>query len=186
MKTFLTNFFICSLIISFEESFAQSFTSKGTIELGGEVSFVSVKQLSPSNAGNSESALMVNPYLGVMVVEGFELGLVPGVTTVYSGSQSSTALNLFFAPAYNIKTSGIVYPYLEFLIGYNRISSYGGVGAGFSGGIKVQVGDKGLFVFNLRYLNQSYDSDFSSETLGTISAGIGFRVFFVSKSGKTK
>jgi len=203
MKTF-RKCFVSAILIIFSISLqAQTFTSKGTVELGGDFSFSSRTEtvpgytFYPNNSSATLNTLIFDPYVGVMATEGFEIGFMPGIgTTSYAGS-SATSLNLFLAPAYNINAGGKAYPYFEFLIGYNSISggstTQDGLGVGFSGGVKVTIGGNALFLFNIKYLHQSYNnfryydsitgtSFLGTETLNTILAGVGFRVFFPSKS----
>jgi hypothetical protein len=204
MKTSLKHFIICFLMAGSMTSHAQSFTSKGTVELGGEFSFSSQKESSSNNYSHGQESeaynvLMFNPYIGAMVGQGFELGFMPGIAR----SGSITSLNLFFAPSYNINTSGNAYPYLEGLIGYSSIASgvsANGLGTGISGGVKVAIGSSGLFLFNVKYLHQSFETEESYNTgypyysyttvkttvaINTIFAGMGFRIFITSKPAKT-
>ncbi len=209
MKTIHKFLISSALVIIPWSSYAQSLTSKGTVELGGEFSFASqtYTRSGSSSGGSALNTLMFNPYIGVMVTEGFELGFMPGITTISQGGESATELNLFFTPAYNVN-SGKAFPYFEFLIGYNSISgsgyygstqTYSGLGVGFGGGVKVAVGGSGLFLFNIKYLHQSYDipasnssnfygSTSSSNTLSlnTVFAGVGFRIFFAPKTVRSK
>lgn len=208
MKTQLSLFILCCIVIIASQTSAQSFTSKGTVELGGEFSFSSQTVSSSLSSSSNRSALntlMFNPYIGTMVAEGFELGFMPGIATVSYGGSSSTQTNLFFVPSYNVNTSGKAFPYFEFLIGYNSISGSGngsesGLGVGFSGGVKVAIGNSGLFLFNVKYLHQSYNVtetnyyyNFGSptntsytESLNTVLASIGFHIFIPSKSSRSK
>lgn len=196
------------LVLLTNSSQAQSLTSKGTIELGGEFSFSSqtisqstTSSYNPYNTNReSYDVLLFSPYVGVMMGQGFELGFMPAI----ANSGSVTSLNLFLAPAYNISTSGNAVPYFEGLIGYSTINngrSAGGLGIGVSGGVKVTIGSSGLFLFSIKYLHQSFEEErdyysfnpyYTSGTYkstviyNTIFAGIGFRIFIASKSLKGK
>lgn len=188
---------------------AQTLTQSGTVELGGDISFSSVSQ-SQSNSfvsdnNNSVATFSFNPYIGYMVSNGFELGFMPGITTQSSGGQSATILNLFFAPSFNVNVSGTVYPYLEFLIGYNSIKgtngrTTGGLGVGLDAGLKVNIKGNSLLLFKIQYLNQTFsESDYTitsyygtpiavqgrQDVFNTVSFGIGFRIFIESK-GRVK
>ena len=204
MKTSFTRFIICILAVVSTSSKAQLFTSKGTVELGGEFSFTSQSSTvtggSYYSGGSSESynVLMFSPYIGVMTGKGFELGFMPSIA--HGGDV--TLLDLFFAPAININTGGSAYPYVEGLIGYSTYgggSSTSGLGIGISGGIKARIGSSALFLFNVKYLHQSFEEEehyyayypsYMSGThkvevsINTLFAGIGFRIFIV-KSAKT-
>ena len=204
------NVAITGLLISSSLT-AQTFTQPGTIELGGDISFSS--QSYSENGTNSGSALTTfsfNPYLGFMVSDGFELGLMPGIATVSYGSSTSTQLNLFFAPAYNVNTNSSVYPYFEFLIGYNTssdnsYSSYagnrtiGGLGVGLDAGLKINLKGNSLLLFKIQYLHQSFNRDTYTTTgysgypvtiesreiaLNTVSFGMGFRIFIEPREKK--
>ena len=161
-----------------------TFTKGGNIELGGSISFLNEKV---SGSSSSTNLFSFNPYIGCMIISGFELGVIPGVTvTNETGSSSTTGLNLFLAPAYNIN-AGKVYPFLEFLIGYNSINvgsnNSGGLGVGGTGGVKFQVGSNGNLIFSFQYLHKSYKSSGSSESTGinNLAMEIGFRIFILKK-----
>lgn len=189
---------------------AQNFIHAGTTELGGDVSFSS--QSSPGSSGTI-TTFSFNPYVGFMSSSGFELGLMPGITSISSGSESATELNLFLAPSYNVSTGSTVYPYFEFLIGYNSISyksgfsfsgsgnqTVDGLGIGLDAGLKVNLKGNSLLLFKIQYLYQSYKEDAtttnvfgttyttpSSETiLNTVAFGMGFRVFLEKKEKQKK
>ena len=156
----------------------QGLTANGNVELGGDIGFFS-RSVSGSNSSNVFS---FNPYFGFMIENGFELALIPGITSSgSSGSNSTTEFNIFLAPTYNINV-GKAYPFFEFLVGYNSVgqgnSSLSGVGVGGSGGVKVQIGANGALVFALRYLNKSYGS---STRINTLSMEIGARIFIFKK-----
>jgi hypothetical protein len=159
-----------------------SLTTNGTVELGGDLSFNTI-----SGEGNSNSVTVIsfNPYVGIMIASGFELGISPGVTsTSGSGGYSATTFNFFLAPAYNFNL-GKAYPYCEFLIGYNSIdyssTVENGMGIGGSGGVKAQIGGSGLLLFGLKYLHNNYGSNGHSNGLNTFSVEVGARIFINPK-----
>ena len=165
-----------------------SFTLPGTVEFGGDISFSSQ---SISGSTSSLSLFSFNPYFGVMLVKGLELGLMPGISLSSSGggngsTNTTTILNLFLAPAYNFD-AGKIYPFIEFLAGYNSIGiktqTLRGISIGGSGGLKFQMGKSGLLLFDITYLSQDYnDSDrFLIERLKTLSVGLGARFFLSPK-----
>ena len=183
MRTIQKLSVMCLAILFAQLAPAQSFTQKGTIELGGDISFSSQKE---SEADASLTTLSFNPYVGVMVSDGFELGFRPQIMTVsYSGS-SLSSLGLYLTPAYNFKTSSKAIPYLEFIIGYNSIDndgdSYGGLGTGADGGLKINIAGNSLLLIKLEYLHQSYEMDGDSYSINTLSFGFGFRVFLGPKA----
>jgi hypothetical protein len=207
MKTYFKLIIYSIALITSLTLKAQTFTSKGAVELGGEFSFTSQSEsvsgysYSYGSESSSYGLLMFSPYLGVMMGQGFELGFEPSI----ANSKSSTLLNLFFAPAYNINTGGNAYPYLEGLIGYSAITDHGsvhGLGIGLGGGVKVAIGSSALFLFSLKYLSQSYEYEYTinnytytgysyysypttlkvKETINTFFAGIGFHIFITPKA----
>ncbi len=157
----------------------QALTANGNVELGGDIGFFS---RSASGSTSSSNVFSFHPYFGFMIENGFELALIPGITSNGStGSNSTTEYNIFLAPTYNINV-GKAYPFFEFLVGYNSLgqgnSSLSGVGVGGSGGVKVQIGANGALVFALRYLHKSYGS---STGINTFSMEIGARIFIFKK-----
>jgi hypothetical protein len=174
-----------------------AFIMPGTIELGGEMSYASQKV---EDAEGSASLFAMNPYVGIMVGSGFELGFKPGVQFQKAGNYKATTFNLLFAPAFNINGGGSVFPYFEFLVGYNMLSyeqaipysgnleeTASGAAIGIDGGFKAIIGNSGLVLFKIEYLHQTFKTSgqFSSEvSYNTLSAGVGFRVFF--GNAKTK
>ena len=203
MKTF-NYLVICILMISSLSSQGQSFTSKKTVELGGEFSFTSqTTSITGSNYGSNDNSdsydvLMFSPYVGLMIGQGFELGFMPSIAK----AENLTIIDLFFAPSYNIQTGGNAYPYLEGLVGYSSYSNSditGGLGIGVGGGVKVTIGSSALFLFNIRYIHQSFEeketyyagypyytatSTTVKISLNTLFAGLGFHIFIPSKSSK--
>ncbi len=207
-----TPFKLCIAItfLSFSASVsAQNFAQSGTTELGGDISFSS--QSSPSNYSSSSTltTFSFNPYVGFMTSGGFELGLMPGITSLSQGNISATELNFFVAPSYNISTGSTVYPCLEFLIGYNSINlksssvfsgsstqTADGLGIGFDAGMKVNIKGNSLLLLKIQYLHQSYresnSSPYSSSSsyssnetiINTVSFGMGFRIFIERKAMK--
>jgi hypothetical protein len=174
-----------------------AFIMPGTIEMGGDISYASQKA---EGSSASLSTFSMNPYIGVMIASGFELGFRPGVQFQKVGPEKATSLNLLFAPAYNINGGGSIFPYFEFLVGYSMISyennnSYvghyeetaSGAALGIDGGFKALIGNSSLVLFKIEYLHQTFKStgQYSSEVnYNTLSAGVGFRVFF--GNAKTK
>jgi len=155
---------------------AQNFIQARTVELGGDVSFSS--QSVPAGGG-SLSTLSFNPYLGFMTASGFEIGLLPGITSITQGIYSATELNIFLAPSYNFKMTGNTYPYLEFLIGYNSITAKenvsffgssansqtaGGLGIGMGAGLKINLKGNSLLLVKFQYLHQNYKQDITETT----------------------
>jgi len=169
---------LCLFLLFTHAAQAQTFLQRGNIELGGDISFSSMKE---PEYDNSLNTFTFNPYIGCMFSGGFELGFRPQLTIVSYDGSSYTTMGLFLAPAYNMNAGSIVYPYLELLIGYNSINNdednYGGLGLGVDGGLKINIAGNSLLLIKLEYLHQEYDIDDENESINTLSFGVGFRIF---------
>jgi hypothetical protein len=165
---------------SYRKSVPVEFASKGTIELGGSISFQSIEPVSNGNTGNSTTILSIAPFIGFFPVDGFEIGFNPlGITSMSSsGGPSVTQLMILLAPSYNFKTNGKEFPFIEGLVGYTSVSagsSVSGLSWGGRAGVKVAVTDKGLLILGIQYLqitlNQSNASNRNGENEFSVSAG---------------
>jgi len=168
-------------------SFAQEgkkFATKGSTELGGSISFQSLTTVSNGNTGDATTIFAIAPYIGYFVTDGFEIGLNPlGFTSMsYSGS-SVKEIMIFVAPSYNFKTEGIVYPFVEALLGYTSVSN-GSSESGFSwggrGGVKIAVTDKCLLNFGIQYVQITLNPSGTTNRYGTnqLTISAGFTVWF--------
>ncbi len=166
----------------------QSPNIAGTIELGGEISYVSTSA-STANSSSSSSAFSTftfSPYVGYMVSDGLELGIVPSYTSMGSGSNSTSLFGLYAAPTYNLySATASAYPYFGVLLGYSSRSeesvSVGGLGFGLNAGMKAQFGSAGLLLFGVKYISQSYSYNGVSETEGSFSVTLGIHIFISPK-----
>ena len=133
------------------------FASKGTIELGGTISFQSITPVANDKTGDATNIFSAMPFAGYFVFDGFEVGVNPvGVTVVNSGGTTITQLRMFIAPSYNFKTQSIAYPFVEGLAGLTSQTSGGSTISGFSwggrGGVKIALTEKGLLNIGAQYL----------------------------------
>jgi hypothetical protein len=148
---------VCIFFAATSEAQVGRFARKGVMELGGSVSFNSITPVINGNSGNATSVFAIQPYLGYFLFDGFELGVNPLGITITSPptGDSQTELGFFLAPAYNFYVGGIVYPFIEGLIGYTSVSQGGSSASGISfggrGGIKVALTGKGLLNLGIEY-----------------------------------
>jgi hypothetical protein len=159
---------------------AKHFALKGECELGGSVSFQSYVPVSDGNTGDATMIFSLNPYIGYFVTDGFEIGLNPlGITQ----SNSYTRLMILVAPAYNFRTQGPAYPFIEALAGYTSQTN-GNEWSGFSwggrGGLKVAVTEKGLLNLSVQYLEITLNTAGATNRSGSnqFSISAGFTVWF--------
>lgn len=191
MKRFVY-FFIAAFLFSFITISAQDFSTKGTIELGGNVGFSSTTYVSNGQSStNSLTNFSIDPYVGYFVINNLELGLVPSFSTSKYGDQSSTSFSVYFAPAWNFDLKSTLFPFVEGRIGYNTSSyddgnsfttdpSSSGLAWGFRGGVKAQVGSNALVNIALSYdqitMNpENWSGDRNGANVFGVSAG--FTVF---------
>jgi len=202
MKQFYTILFVIVGIFFTISAEAQTFTDAGTAELGGTLGFSSQTfSMNGSSQSNSISTFSFYPYLGEMITSGFELGVMPGYTLVTEGTSSLAVFNLYLAPSFNVNTKSNLYPFFEFLFGYNSIrsgtgtnSKTDGLGIGLDLGLKANIAGNSLLLVQLQYLSQNYErrnttlnsSGTISQTLNTFSFGVGFRVFLQKKKEEKK
>jgi hypothetical protein len=140
----------------------RQFTSRGTVELGGNISFMATQPVINDKRGETIYTLQVFPYVGYFIIDGFELGLNPlGLDLATSGSTTLTSLRILLAPSYNFRTPTIATPFVEGLGGmslYSTSVSGGGTTTrtGFTWGgrvgVKVALVEKGLLNLAIQYL----------------------------------
>ena len=117
-----TALIILSVIVFYPSnlSFAQDgkkFGTKGCVELGGNVSFVSTTPVSVGKTGDAITVLTVAPFLGYFVSDGFELGVNPlSFMSMSQSGNSITQIMVLVAPSYNFPTQGKAYPFIEALL----------------------------------------------------------------------
>jgi hypothetical protein len=138
------------------------FTSRGTIELGGSISFMATQPVVNDRRGETIYTLSVFPYVGYFIIDGLELGLNPaGLDMTSSGSTTLTSLRILFAPSYNFRTPTIATPFVEGLAGLTSFttsttnigtSTASGFTWGGRVGVKVAIVEKGLLNLAIQYL----------------------------------
>jgi hypothetical protein len=184
MKNFFSFFFLVLLFGSITLN-AQDFAKKGAIELGGSIGFSSIKLVfDGETVGNSLNIFIFQPYLGYFVIDNLELALIPSITSVSSGGNSSTDYAFFFAPAWNfdLKDSKI-FPYIEGRIGYSTSddASSKGLAWGTRGGAKFQLGNSALVNASVGYTQFTLEPDnWEGDRVGSnvFDLMAGFTVFF--------
>jgi hypothetical protein len=170
------------------------FASKGTVEVGGNLSFSSFTSVSEGRSGEATTMFTVAPRVGYFVIQGFELGIQPGASflvwpagfnVVTGGGSSTTLLQIYGFAAYNLQIqNGKSFLFLEAPAGYATTSGSGNTRSGFSwgarGGVKI-VPTGGLLVtiageYYQVTLNRSGAS--SRSGFDFFSVGVGLAGFF--------
>jgi hypothetical protein len=174
--------FVTTSLYSQEES---TFAQKGTLELGGSISFRSDTQVTAGQSEEAVTVFTIAPYIGYFVADGFEIGLNPlGYSSASFWGLSVTQIMVFVAPSYNFKTESIAYPFVEALLGYTSQSGAGTSLSGFSwggrGGVKLAVADKGLLNVGVQYLKITLNPSGATDRNGSnqFSFSTGFTVWF--------
>jgi hypothetical protein len=136
------------------------FGIKGTKEVGGTIAFESFASVSDGVTGDALSSLVVAPFFGVFLSDGFELGFNPvGFTATWfgGGGGSSTALTVTAAPSYNFVSDGKSTPFIEGLLGvavYSHTSAYN---YGARVGLKNEIAGHALLNIGAEYLATTVD-----------------------------
>lgn len=138
------------------------FTSRGTVELGGSISFMAAQPVVNDKKGETTYTLAVMPFVGYFVIDGFEVGLNPaGLVLTSANNVTVTQLRILLAPSYNFRTTSIATPFVEGLAGLTTVTtSVTGAGtataSGFTwggrAGVKVAVVEKGMLNLGIQYL----------------------------------
>jgi len=166
---------------------AGNFAKKGVIELGGSISYQNITSVYNGSSGSSTGIFMFQPYFGYFPVDGFEIGINPLGITVLS---NITVYNIFLAPSYNFKETGILFPFIEGQIGYTAQdysgSSLSGLSWGLRAGFKIAVTSKGLLNIGIQYqqitldpsnTNTYYGSSNGRNGTNELSIAAGFSVW---------
>jgi len=156
----------------------------------------------------SVSIFFANVPVYYLVADGLQIGVIPEFVSVGVSDGVDVTLSMFggfFSTAYVFKTGGSVYPFIEGRIGYNSINisttgdlgiglekgnsiaqeeideTLSGIGWGFSGGIKVQLGKAALLNFGVGYQQRTTNPEENPgdlrNGLNVISVLAGFSVF---------
>ena len=196
MKTLIKPLAVILFLVMSASSHAQDFVKRGTTEMGGSALFAYQNATREGNHSQSGHAmtLLLDLYAGFMITDGFELGFMPAFIFQDVENISGTIFNLFLAPSFNMNPKGTVHPFVEILLGFNAASSGNGLGYGLDVGTKAVIGTRSLFVFQVQFLRQFYNSggisgnsQYSNNIdLITVSAGLGFRIFTPREVTKKK
>jgi len=164
---------------------AQDFAQKGIWEIGGRINYTS--ETSVSSRGTSENSLntfSLNIPVYYFVIDGLEVGLIPGYENLSYGDNSASLIEILAGIAYNIQTESAAYPYIEGQFGFNTAgngSSRSGILWLISAGLKVQVGGNALLGLGLFYEERTLETssyDGSRVGINTWGVDVGFAVFF--------
>jgi Outer membrane protein beta-barrel domain len=178
-----------------QQAAAQSsyrFAGKGTVELGGSVSYQRSTVITQGTEFPSQTSSIFSffPYAGYFLADGFEIGLNPlSVQTYWDSQDKITNLTILLAPSYNFDTGGKVFPFVEAQLGYSQ-EVFGGSLAdlnpskrdGFSwggrAGIKFAISGNSLLNVGAQYqqitLTPSGDTQRSGSNILMFSAGFTF------------
>lgn|GEM_PF-4138832 len=195
MNIFKTIFSVLTCLVCGLRASPQSFTSKGTVELGGDFSFAFQKNSSQKDL--SFTTFSFNAFLGVMAVKGFEIGIMPAISGYNYSNYSVSEFGGFLAPSFNFTTKSNVNPYIELLGGYGLIDD-GNENATFMGlggdaGIKAMLGGRSLLLIKVEYLrrfidylgeNDSHNYIPEDYNLDALTFGVGFRFFIPGGDSK--
>ncbi|MEW6510680.1 MAG: hypothetical protein AB1428_06930 [Bacteroidota bacterium] len=154
--------FVGGSAAGFAQEQRRHFTSRGSVELGGSISFQATQPVANDRTSDVIYDLTVLPYVGYFILDGFELGVNPaGLVLTSAGSTTITSLRILAAPSYNFRTSTIATPFVEGLAGLTTMTtsvSGGGTStaSGFTwggrAGVKVGVVERGLLNLGIQYL----------------------------------
>jgi len=162
------------------------YATKGTIELGGAVSFSSTTAVSNGTTADQSSTLFqFMPYGNYYITDGFSLGLSPGIDILkYAGASDSYKLYaVFFVPGYAFITKSNMYPFIEGMVGYTAMkvgsSDLSGISFGGKGGVKLLVGSNGIITAGLSYMlfNLSPKGADKRSGYNNIAFSFGYSIF---------
>ena len=170
----------------------RQFAAKGVTEISGTVSYSSFTSVSRGETGDAISIFTLAPQIGYFITDGFELSLGTGVSLIPGFSvispedgESTSLLQLFLAPSYNIKTNDAkLYPFLEAQLGYTSLSSGDDTNSGFSyggrAGLKIVVVEHFLVNLSVQYLLITLNESGATERNGFnyLTVGIGISGYF--------
>jgi len=195
MKKSFALFTIVLLLLSAVACSVQAqFASKGVKEFGGAISYSSSTSVSNgTTASQSTSLFNFMPYANYFIMNGFSLGVSPGINIVKIAGSSNSITNylLFIIPGYTFSTKSDVFPFVEGMLGYTAVSSkadatngipeldLSGVSYGGRGGIKVMVGKSGLFSAGVSYTLYTFNPKGADKRSGfnSFALSMGFSVF---------
>jgi hypothetical protein len=176
-----------ALLLNAAFTFAQeqpaAFGAKGQVELGGSGSFQSFTPVYDGKTGSTTSFITINPFVGVFILDGLEIGVNPlGLTVMTSGGGASTGLLALGSIAYHPPSTAFAHPFIEGLVGYSlqtNGTTYSGVTWGGRGGIKLSITGKGLLNLGVQYLQVTLNREGAKERNGSnqLSISVGYTVW---------
>lgn len=151
-------------ILSFSSAIGQQFTTKGTKELGGCISYQRITPVFNGRNGETTTLYSIAPHLGIFIFNKFEIGVNPLELTILSSSGSTTTQAMIFAaPSYHFVVDEKAFPFIELLIGYSLQSENERYEDGFSWGwrtgVKFALLKNGLLNVSLRCLRVTINPD---------------------------
>ena len=182
-------FFVVLISLFFINAHSQTknrFAKEQTWELGGSVGFSSITEVYNGNTHTAITNISLHPYIGYFFMDGFEVGLIPGMDYYSQSSFNYTTFVIYLEPAYNFNTNSIAYPYIQGGIGYNSISGGGirsvsGFAWDIEGGVKLNLFGNSLLKFSFDYNQKTQNPenyDGLRNGLNTFNFVVGFNVFF--------
>ncbi len=178
---------IGSSAVSQSRSGDRQFASKGVVELGGSVAFQSITSVSDGQtSGTTFTTFALEPSIGYFVTDGLEIGLDPVSLTINSSTgatSSTTQLHLLGALAYNFRTEGASYPFIEGMGGFSSVSSGSVSNSGFTwgarGGVKIAIASHVLVLGGVQYMQVTENPSGATARYGynTLLVGVGFSVW---------
>jgi hypothetical protein len=173
------------------------YATRGVVELGGAVSFSSSTMVANGEkADKSTTIFQFMPYINYFLVDGFSIGLVPGINIIkIAGSESSIKIyGLFFSPGFTFNAGGKLLPYIEGMVGYTAVKSdespnaalgtsaidLKGVSFGGKAGIKISAGKGGLAAIGASYMliNISPKDADKRSGLNNLAFSLGYSIYF--------
>lgn len=186
---------IVLLLLTTACSIHAQYATRGVVDLGGAISFSSSTAVANGeSADNSTSLFQFTPSVNYFIMDGFSLGLTPGITVlkIAGASESIKNYSIFFTPAYTFTTKSSVFPYVQGMIGYTALqtdaSPVGGGGKldltglsfGGKGGVKIAVGNSGLVNIGVSYIMYTLNAEGADKRSGfnSLAVGVGYSVYF--------
>ncbi len=160
------------------------FATKGSVEVGGNIGFLSTTPVVDGVAGSATTVVQFSPFVGYFLADEFELGFDPfSFVSTSHDDHSVTQILILLAPSYNVRLGSTAYPFFEGLVGLSSVSdgsTASGVAWGFRGGVKVAVTGKGLLNIGLEYLQENLNPSGAVNRYGfnELSVQAGFTVWF--------
>ncbi|MBN1398984.1 MAG: outer membrane beta-barrel protein [Bacteroidetes bacterium] len=198
MKNTIAVIAVTLLVLMLSAFNAQAqYATGGVVELGGAISFSSSKMVANGETADQSTTLFqCTPYVSYFLVNGFSIGLVPGINIIkIAGSESSIKIfGLFASPGFTFNAGGKVYPYINGMVGYTAAKSDAspiptlgageldlkGVSFGGKAGIKFGIGNGGLAAIGASYMAftlKPKDADKRSG-LNNLAFSLGYSVYF--------